>query len=131
MFSISAVKGKFKRSGIDFKRTFLFDENTLSNEESLNLFQVNEKCIIYYYGANNYNWYLTNERFIIPSENKITFLYDLKKIDISNIKENPYQKIENNELTLFTQNEKFVFFVEDRSWHLFYNIFKFIIEHNK
>ena len=130
MFSISAIKGKFKKSDIDFEKTFLYEEKPFLNEEALNLLQMNEKCIIYYKESSNYSWYLTDKRFIIPSENRVIYLHDLKKVDISNIKENPSQKMENKELTLFTNNEEFNFFVEQKSWHLFYNIFKFIIENN-
>jgi hypothetical protein len=128
MISISAIKAKFKRSGINFKKTFLFEEKPFLDEDSLSFIHANEKCIIYYKDSNNYNWFLTDKRFIVPSENKVFFLKDLKKIDISNIKSNPEKKTENNELTLFTLDDKFVFFVEEKSWHLFYNIFKFIIE---
>lgn len=130
MFSISAIKGKFKKSGIDFKKTFLYEEKSFLNEESLNLLQMNEKCIIYYIESDNYSWYLTDKRFIVPSIGKTINLSDLKKVDFINLKANPSQKMENKELTLFTNNEEFNFFVEEKSWHLFYGIFKFIIENN-
>ncbi|WP_286920749.1 hypothetical protein [Flavobacterium sp. UBA4197] len=130
MFSISAIKGKFNRSKINFKDTYLYDEKPFSNIETLKQFQINEKCIIYYKKNNTYSWYLTNIRFIIPNEGRFVNLTDLKKVDFVNIKENPNLKMENKELTLLTRDEKFTFFVEENSWHLFYNIFKFIIEHN-
>jgi hypothetical protein len=131
MFSISAIKGKFQRSGIDFRKTFLFEENPSHvNSNDLSLFQINEKCIIYYIESSNYSWYLTDKRFIVPSVRKTINLSDLKNVDFTNLKANPSQKMENKELTLFTNNEEFNFNVEEKSWHLFYGIFKFIIENN-
>jgi len=130
MLSISAIKGKFKRSGIDFKKTFLFDEYPFSNEKILKQFRIDEKCIIYFIRDTSYSWYLTNKGLLIPSENKYVELSSLTKIDFLNIKENPTLKTANTELTLFTINDELKFYVEEKSWHLFYSIFKFIIESN-
>lgn len=131
MLSISVIKAKFKRSGLNFKSTFIFDENSDQvNPKDLFVFQTNEKCIIYFTRGNNYSWYLTNKRLIIPVENKFISLTDLTKIDFPNIKNNPSSKMENTELTLFTNSNQFKLFLEENSWHVFYNIFKFIIDKN-
>lgn len=131
MLSISVIKAKFKRSGLNFKSTFIFDENSEQvNPKDLFVFQTNEKCIIYFTGDNNYSWYLTNKRLIIPVENQFISLTDLTKIDFPNIKNNPSSKMENTELTLFTKSNQFKLFLEENSWHVFYNIFKFIIDKN-
>ncbi|URC11670.1 hypothetical protein [Flavobacterium sp. B183] len=131
MLNISVIKAKFKRSGLNFKSTFIFDENSHQvNPKDLFVFQANEKCIIYFTRDNNYSWYLTNKRLIIPVENKFISLSDLTKIDFPNIKNNPSSKMENAELTLFTNSNQFKLFLEENSWHVFYNIFKFIIDKN-
>ena len=131
MLSISVIKAKFKRSGLNFKSTFIFDENSQQvNPEDLFAFQANEKCIIYFIRDNNYSWYLTNKRLIIPLEDKYISLSDLTKIDFPNVKNNPSSKMENTELSLFTNSDQFKLFLEEKSWHVFYNIFKFIIDKN-
>ncbi len=128
MLSISVIKAKFKRSDLNFKSTFIFDENSHQvNPKDLFVFQANEKCIIYFIRDNNYSWYLTNKRLIIPVENKFISLSDLTKIDFPNIKNNPSSKMENTELTLFTYDDEITLFVEEKSWHIIYNIFKLII----
>ena len=132
MFSISAVKGKFKRSKLDLEKTFLFDEQLSRLDKSiLKLFKIDEKCIIYYVESDTYSWYITNQRFLIPNEYKSINLSDLEKIDFLDLKQNPSNKLKNRQLNLFTDKQEFNFYVESRSWYLIFDIFKFIIEKNK
>lgn len=131
MFSISAIKGKFERSGIDFRKTFLWEKTSSSEKQKIsNDLRVDEIGIIYYGESIEYFWLLTNERIII-SNKKFYNLSDLIKVDFVNIKANPAEKISNRELTLFTNSIQFKLFLEENSWHVFYNIFKFIIDKNK
>ena len=131
MFSISAIKGKFKRSNLILEKTFLFDEQLSKLDNNiLQLLKIDEKCIIYYIESDTYSWYITNKRFLIPREGKKIDLSDLKRIDFLNLKENPSNKLKNKELNLFTEKQEFNFYVEEGSWHLIYDIFKFIIENN-
>lgn len=130
MFSISAIKGKFKRCGIDFRKTFLWEETSSSERQKFSTdLRVDEIGIIYYGESVEYFWLLTNERIIISNE-KFYNLSDLIKVDFVNIKETPSEKISNRELTLFTNTIQFKLFFEENSWHVFYNIFKFIIDKN-
>ncbi|MCA6423498.1 MAG: hypothetical protein IM568_11865 [Flavobacterium sp.] len=132
MFSISAVKGKFKRSKLDLEKTFLFDEQLSRLDNNiLKLFKIDEKCIIYYVESDTYSWYITNQRFLIPSEDKSIILSHLKRIDFLDLKQNPSNKLKNKQLNLFTDKQEFSFYVEERSWHLIFDIFKFIIGKNK
>jgi len=130
MFSISAVKGKFERSGIDFRKTFLCEKISPSERQIFSTdLRVDEIGIITYKESEVYSWLLTNERIIIQNANWY-HLSDLKKVDINNIKMNPDEKISNRELTLFTNSNNFKLFLEENSWHVFYSIFKFIIDKN-
>jgi hypothetical protein len=130
MFNISAIKGKFKRSGINCNKTFLWEnESSLLKNVFVGLLKLDEVGIIYYVESEKYGWCLTNKRIIFLDGNTL-FLSDLKQVDIINIKENPSQKTTNRELTLFTKSGDIKLFVEENSWHLFYNIFKFIISKN-
>ncbi len=131
MFSISAIKGKFERSGIDFRKTFLWEKISSSEKQKISTdLKVDEKGIIYYTESAEYFWLLTNERIIISNE-KFYNLSDLIKVDFINIKANPSEKMSNRELTLFTNSTQFNLFFEENSWHVFYNIFKFIIDKNR
>lgn len=130
MFSISAIKGKFERSQIDFKKTFLWEKIPVEQKQKiLSNLQINEIGVIYYKESENYSWLLTSERIIIFNEQWFN-LSDLKKIDVINIKTNQSEKLSNRELTLFTNSNQFKLFLEENSWHVFYNIFKFIIDKN-
>lgn len=130
MFSVSSIKAKFKRSGINYSKTFLWESVSLSEKAIFTkLFQRDEIGIIYYNDCLNYSWCLTNQRIIILNE-KTYNLSDLIKVDFTNVKKNPSQKLSNTELTLFTNYNQFEIFLEENSWHVFYNIFKFIIDKN-
>lgn len=132
MFSISSVKGKFKRSQIDFKKTFLWENTVVEVKEEIEkLLDFNEVPIIYFNKSNDYNWCLTNKRLIFPIEGSLILLSELTNVDFVNIKNNPNSKTENKELTLTANKKDFKIFFEENSWHLFYSIFKFIILNNK
>lgn len=129
MFSISAVKGKFKRSQINFKNTYLWDDMDVIQKQQISIFlRIHERGIIYYNQSDSYYWFLTDQRIIMKES--VCNLNELVKVDFLNIKNNPHEKISNKELTLFTKSSQFDLFVEEGSWHLFYNIFKFIISKN-
>lgn len=130
MFSISAIKGKFERSQINFHKTFLWEKISSSQKQKISThLRIDEIGIIYYEESESYSWLLTNERIIILNENWYS-LSDLIKVDFINIKINASEKISNRELTLFTNSIQFKLFLEENSWHVIYNIFKFIIDKN-
>lgn len=132
MFSESAIIGKFKRSNLVLKKTFLFDEQKSQlNSNVFSMLKRDEKFILFYIHSNSYSWYITNKRFLIPSIDKKIDLNDLIKIDFTDLKQFPSNKSNNKELDVFTDKEKIEFTVEERSWYLIYEIFKFIIENNK
>jgi len=57
-------------------------------------------------------------------------LSSLLKVDFINLKTNPSHKSINKELDLITKNASFKITLEEKSWPLMYNIFKFIISKN-
>jgi len=134
MFSISSVKAKIKRSGLTFENTFIYGDNlnidSIADKFVKDYIDYGEQIIVFY-KSNGYGWCLTNKKLIIPGENIIIILSDLVKIDLTNFIQNPEAKSTNRELILITKYKSYKVFFEKNTWHLFYNIFKFIISNNK
>ncbi len=135
MFNTSILRAKIKRSNISFKNTFLFDEsNDMSGvleKSPMMALEEGEEIIISYVKSENYKWVLTNHKIYIFNGLDNILLTDLIKVDVENIKGNPDSKTTNTELTLFTNEEARKIFVEEGTWHLFYNVFRFIVNNNK
>ena len=134
MFSIAAIKGKINRSGISFQKTFLWKNRPkeFSDEKAINLLLGKEESIIVFFiKSENYKWIMTNKRLFIPDEMITIFLKDIIEVDFDNLKENPEQKLTNTILNIHTKERKYFIYLEDRTWHLFYDIFNFIIINNK
>ena len=135
MFNTSILRAKIKRSNINFKNTFLFDRpndipDGIEKSPTITL-EEGEEIIISYIKSENYKWTLTNHKIYFFDGMDSILLTDLVKVDVENIKANPDSKTTNTELTLFTNKETRKIFVEEGTWHLFYNVFKFIIDNNK
>ncbi|SUX48480.1 hypothetical protein [Chryseobacterium indoltheticum] len=124
--NVIAIEGKFKRSEIILKNTFLFKQKPTDISFDLDN---DEYCILYYIDSTE-SWFLTNKNLIFPFVRLSVDLSSLVKVDFSNIKENPSHKLINKRLDLFMENKKINIMVEEKSWHLIYNIFKFIISKN-
>jgi len=124
--NVIAIEGKFKRSEIILKNTFLFKQKPTDISFDLDN---DEYCILYYIDSTE-SWFLTNKNLIFPFVRVSVDLSSLVKVDFSNIKENPSHKLINKRLDLFMENKKINIMVEEKSWHLIYNIFKFIISKN-
>lgn len=134
MFKVSTLRAKIKRSNVNFKKTVLWDD--IDIEFSNNLYVVKlflddkEEIIMHYWKSKNYKWILTDKRLIFPNYFKEVHLSELTHVDFSSIIENPETKMSNTELNLHTKNENFKIFLEEGTWHLFYDVFKFIIINN-
>lgn len=134
MFSISAIKGKINRSGISFQKTFSWENKPkeFSGEKAINLLLGKEESIIVFFiKSEDYKWIMTNKRLFIPNEMVTISLEDIIEVDFDNLKENPDQKLTNTLLNIHTTEGKYLIHLEDRTWHLFYDIFNFIIINNK
>lgn len=125
--NVIAIEGKFRRNKMIFKNTFLFKEKPINIS---NILDNDEYCVIYYLDSAINSWFLTNKKLILPDIKLNIDLSSLKKIDFINIRENPAQKLINQELDLFTASNRISITVEEKSWPLIYNIFKFIINKN-
>lgn len=135
MFKVSTLRAKIKRSGVNFKNTVLWDDFEIkysNNNTIVRLFLGDkEEIIMHYVESKDYKWILTNERLIFPNHDRQFKLADFVDVDFVNVKTNPHKKMTNTQLTLSTSNESFKLFVEEKTWHLFYEIFKFVIQSNK
>jgi len=123
---VRIIEGKFCRSEIQFKKTFLNTNYPVKFNDSFNK---DEKLIIYYVESADYSWYLTNKRIIVEENIKKLniFFNDVVRVDFINIKNQLSAKTNNRELDLITKDESFVIKFEENSWHVFYNIIKFLI----
>ena len=131
MIKNSILRAKIKRSKITFSKTFLWNDVILRQNKMVNLFlKFDEEILMYYKGKDNYNWILTNKRLFIPSEMETIILSDLIKVDFRDIIENPEKKMMNDKLNLYTKQDSFFIYVEEKTWPLFYDIFSYIVMKN-
>lgn len=131
MIKSSIIKSKIKRGNLNLKTTILWDgsnSNYLNNNTILSLFLANgEEIIMHCEESTNNRWILTNIRLIFPNQMEQILLSDLLDVNFDNIESNPNSKMSNNELTLVTVTGNSTLFIEKGTWHLFYEVFKFII----
>lgn len=125
--NINAIEGKFKRKKMILKSTFLYKEKPIHIQEN---FDSDEFCIIYYKDLVDNCWFLTNKNLFISHQNFKVSLSLLKKVDFINLKKNPSEKLVYREIDLFTDYKRITLCVEEKSWPLIYNIFKFIVNKN-
>ncbi|UOB16278.1 hypothetical protein [Abyssalbus ytuae] len=130
MFKTSILKAKIKRSSVDFKNTYFWNSETSPRIIDL-FFSDGEEIILFYIQSKNYSWILTNTRLIFPSQMQQIRLSELVNVSFDTVKNDPNQKMSNNKLTLHTLKDTTVIFVEEGTWHLLYEVFKFIIVNNK
>ena len=130
MFKPSILKAKIKRSSVDFKNTYFW--NSEANQKIINLFfSDEEEIILFYIKSKDYSWILTNKRLIFPSQMQQMILSELVDVSFDVVKNDPNQKMSNNKLPLHTLEGNMVIFVEEGTWHLLYEVFKFIIVNNR
>jgi len=126
MIKNSIIKAKLRRSRVSFKKTvFETEDIEKRNFDDLNLTE-NEK-VIALYELDNYCWVLTNINFFIPTSQVKIKLKDLVKVDFDKVKKNIETKNVNTELTLYAKEKEYNVFFEEGTWHVFYNLFIFII----
>lgn len=129
MIKTSIIIAKIKRNGVKFKDTFLWNNrpDDLQDANSINLLLNKDEEVIVVYRCSGYCWVLTNRRFFIPEEMATIFLSDIIEVDFKRLKENPLEKTTNDELNLITSEKEYIVYFEEKTWPLFYDIFKFII----
>jgi len=127
---ISAIEGKIKRSGIEFLKTsFWFNHNPDSNKEDWTrlLLHNDERILIIYQESSDYRWVLTSQRLFIPNELITIKICDLLEANFEDLELGKTTKLENDSINLRTKNATIKLYLEENSWHLFIDIFKFII----
>jgi len=129
----SIIKAKFKRNSQELKHTFLWEiapqDLKLKVKDKIDIDE--EPLIIFDDKTDNKFWCLTNKRIFISDKFDYIYINDLRKVDILDIKKNPNNKINSIELVLYSDLEISKIIVEKKSWHIIYNILKFIIENYK
>lgn len=133
MINPSIIKSKIRRSKLNLKETILWDDsNYLNNNKTSELLLANgEEIILHCKKSTNHRWILTNMRLIFPNQMKQILLSDLLDVSFDAIESKPNSKMSNDELTLSTNKGNSTLFVEEGTWHLFYEVFKFIINNIK
>ena len=135
MFKTSILRAKIKRSNVNFQKTILWDDVDIkfsNNDYIARLFlDEDEEIILHYIKSKSYKWIFTNKRLIFPNYFKQILLSELVHVDFNSVAENIETKMTNIELGLSTNDETFKIILEEGTWHLFYEVFKFIIISNK
>ncbi len=129
MYKASIIKAKIKRSKVVFKNTVLWDDISFSFN-NIKLSDNEEAILMYTKPKETYSWLFTNYRLILLHTNNQIVLSDLINVELNFIKDNPDKKMENEELVIATKEKTFTLLVDENTWHLFYDIFKFIINND-
>lgn len=127
MIKSSIIRAKLLRSRISFDYTF-FEKGDINRGNFDDIKLIENEEIIAFYEENDYRWILTNINFFIPKNELKIKLSDLTKVDFEKVKKNIETKSINTELTLYTEKRKYKVFFEEGTWHVFYNLFLFIIK---
>ncbi len=129
----SVIKAKFKRNASELKYTFLWEvapeDLKLKIKDKIDIGE--EPLIIFNNRLENTLWCLTNKRIFVSNNFDYIYIDDLTKVDILDIKNNPNNKKYSTELVLYTDKKNINLIVEKNSWHIVYNLLKFIIENYK
>ncbi len=134
MISRSALKAKIARSSVNLTKTFLGEniKNILNTEDIINLFLFEDEEILLIFNDDREGWILTGKRLIQPKKLNQILINDMEKVDFDDIKEEKSSKKDNTTLFLHLKNnKKYKIKVEDKTWFLFYDIFKWVINKEK
>lgn len=132
MKSISTVRAKFLRSKIKAKFTVLFEDMDEIDKNFIikNISLLNkETLILVFFPQKSYWWTLSNSRLIINNNSILHYLTlsEIEKVEINEIFEGTSTKESFITLSLIHNNESIKLRVEENTWHIIYNIIKFVI----
>ncbi|UGU17915.1 hypothetical protein LS482_08545 [Sinomicrobium kalidii] len=126
----SIIKSKIKRSGVEFVDTYLFDSKDLVNNLGHNIFLHPDEEVIMQYQKEQIRWGLTNMRLILPNKLNQIVLEEITGVDFEKIKNEESTKFNNQTIDLHLRNgNRFTLNVEKGTWHLIFEIFKYIINY--
>ena len=134
MISKSALKAKILRSGVNLTETFLGDDikQNINVEDVVSLFLLEDEEVLLIFNDHIEGWILTGKRLILPKTLNQILVKDMEKIDFDDIKEEKSSKKDNITLYIHLKNgNKQKIKVEDKTWFLFYDIFRWIINKEK
>lgn len=131
MIKKSIILAKIKRSEISFSSTIIIDDFELvsKNEKLLQFFLNQSEELILYSPSTlelKHSWLLTTERLILKNVSLRSLMLDeIEGVNIDHISE--INKQRENIIYLRSKSENIPFFCETGSWHLFTEIFSWII----
>ena len=128
----SIIKSKIKRSGIALKDTQIFEDNHIENKLAFNfLLNENEEVIIKFENDID-KWVLTNYRILFPNKLSQILLGEIIGVDIENIRSQESTKNNNTSIDLLLSNQKKVSMnVENGTWPLMFEVFKYIANYRR
>lgn len=130
MLKSAIILAKIRRSNIDFTETSIWDDEMFPIENyKLNLDENEQVLISYLSSKNDYRWILSNKKLFLLDNDTEILLEELINVDVDDIKKKSSSKSENNRLNLYTSKNKYTISIEERTWHVFYDLFIFIIGH--
>lgn len=126
----SIIKSKIKRSGVKLVDTYLFDGKDIVNNLAHNFFLHPDEEVIMQFQKGQFKWVLTNMRLVLPNELKQIMLEEITAVDFEELKKEESTKSDNQTIDLELRNgNRFRLNVEKRTWHLIYEVFKYIINY--
>ena len=134
MKNISLVEAKFIRSKLKSISTTLWDStDNLVKETIIDKvrFELNEKPIICYFKKSSYWWILTNVSLIICNNNCIANyqLSNIHTVELNDLFDGIVKKKECSNLQLYINGQRIDLELENGTWPILYDIFKFITRH--
>ena len=132
MKSQSAIEAKFIRLNVKASSTKLFaDLNSAiqkSIKQSIPLLD-DEKIVLCYVPQKEYWWAITNCRLILSENHQYNIIdfEDIESIEANDIFDNDVTKQDCTRLELKVHYKYINLEVEKGTWHLIYNIIKFVI----
>lgn len=131
MKSLSAIEAKYRRGKLRSESTRLW-KNTdalIQNEivRSIELL-AEEVIVICFYSNDDYWWVITNKRLIVKESPKVyyIFLSDIEKIRIEDMVYSNSSKLSSQTLFLEYKQGSLGLKLEKGTWHVIYDILKFI-----
>lgn len=131
MKSVSVIEAKFLRSKLSTAHTKPWKEtdSLIQNRIIESIVPLREELFVLCFFPNeNYWWVITNMRLIISECNSIQYLplESIEKIEISGILNGSETKQAAQTIYLESQHRKVNLITEKGTWHVIYDILKFI-----
>lgn len=133
MVAKSTIEAKFRRSGIQSKRTRLWvdiEEDIKVEISKYFHLQSKESNIICFYKSSDYFLLFTTARIIVINNSNVEnyFFNEIIDVRLEEIFDNPKEKVINDKIDITLKSgDKVKLLVEEKTWPVLYNIIKLLM----